>query len=224
MKCFSLSPLQYLLKRNITKLIGLGSAGILGTGMAMLLPTTPAMAADRLVFAFGPIGRSIAIEDLRTLSETGDTSREIRWYLNFANLTPEEFQQALNQQIPLKQQLVDRVGYSLPGEFVLDQIGNTIHTRSRQANIQAIRGSLLLSTREDDKISLLEFLENYPTPSIHVDAVSLLRFSRDVSRLKGKIEPIVMTIETLLEGLVCNCGNPTAQPAPSAQPTPSGQP
>ncbi len=189
--------------------------------MATLLPATPAMAADRLVFSFGPLGRSIAIEDLRTLAETGEAASDIRWYLNLANVTPEQFQQTLNQQISLKQQLVDRVGYSLPGEFVLDQIGNTIHTRSRQANIQAIRGALLLSTREDNKISLLEFLENYPTPSIHVDGVSLLRFSRDVSRLKGKIEPIVMTIETLLEGLVCNCDNPTAS---STQPTPAAQP
>ena len=217
MKCFSSPPLRHLLERNITKLIGLGSALILGAGIATLLPATPAMAADRLVFSFGPIGRSIAIEDLKTLAETGEANREIRWYLNLANLSPEEFQRTLNQQIPLKQQLVDRLGHTIPGEFALYQIGNTIHTRSRQANIQAIRGSLLLSTREDDKISLLEFLENYPTPSIHIDGVSLLRFSRDVNRLKDKIEPIVMTIESLLEGLVCtNCEN-TSTTAP-AQP------
>lgn len=211
MKCFSSSPLRYLLDRHTNKLIGLGGAWILGAGVAVL-PASPAMAADRLVFGFGPIGRSIAIDDLRTLAETGKASRDLRWYLNFANVTPEEFQQTLNQEISLRQRLIDRVGYSLPGEFVLSQIGNTIHTRSRQANIQAIRGSLLLSTRGDNKISLLEFLENYPTPSIHVDGVSLLRFSRDVSRLKDKIEPIITTVETLLEGLVCNCDNPTASP------------
>lgn len=218
MKCFSSPSLPYLLERNITKLIGLGSAWILGAGIATLLPATPAMAAERLVFSFGPIGRSIAIEDLRTLAETGEAARDIRWYLNLANLSPEEFQQALNQQISLKQKLVDRIGYSLPGEFALYQIGNTVHTRSRQANIQAIRGSLLLSTREDDKISLLEFLENYPTPSIHVDGASLLRFSRDVNRLKGKIEPIVATVEAVLEDLVCNCNNPSAQPTQPTQP------
>lgn len=217
MKCFFAPPLQYLLGRNITQLIGLGSAWILGAGITALLPATPAIAADRLVFEFGPIGRSIAIADLRTLAETGEAARDIRWYLNLANLTPEEFQQTLNQQIGLRQQLVDRVGYSLPGEFALHQIGNTIHTRSRQANIQAIRGSLLLSTREDDKISLLEFLENYPTQSVHVDGVSLLRFSRDVNRLKDKIEPIVTTMETMLEGLICtNCASNS--PAQSTQP------
>jgi hypothetical protein len=213
MKCFSSPPLQYLLERSIPKLIGLGSAWILGAGIATLLPTTPAMAAERLVFTFGPIGRSIAIEDLRTLAETGEATSDLRWYLNFANLSPEDFQRALNRQISLRQQLVDRIGHTIPGEFVLHQIGETIHTGSRQANIQAIRGSLLLSTREDDKISLLEFLENYPTPELYIDGVSLLRFSRDVNRLKEKIEPIVMTVETFLEGLICNCENPTAPPS-----------
>ncbi|MBW4659815.1 MAG: alpha/beta hydrolase [Drouetiella hepatica Uher 2000/2452] len=209
MKCFSSPLFQRLLSRNLIKLMG--GAWVLGIGISAALPVPPAVAAQRLVFTLGPIGRSIPIEDLRTLAETGEATRQIRWYLNLADLSPEALQQALNQEVNLSQRLVDRVTYSLPGEFILYQIGNTIRTRSDRANIQANRAALLLSTSEDNKISLLEYLENYPTPELYIDGVSLLKFVKDVERIKDRIEPIVATIETLLEGLICDCENTPAQ-------------
>lgn len=209
MKCFSSSLFQRFLDRNFIKLIG--GAWVLGIGIAAALPTAPAIAAERLVFTFGPIGRSIPIEDLKTLAETGEATRQIRWYLNLANLSPEALQQALTQEVSLSQKLVDRVTYSLPGEFILYQLGNTIHTRSDRANIQANRAALLLSTSEDNKISLLEYLENYPTQELYIDGVSLLKFVKDADRIKNKIEPIIATIENLLEGLICDCEKTPAQ-------------
>ena len=209
MKCFSSSLFQRFLDRNFIKLIG--GAWVLGIGISAALPTAPAIAAERLVFTFGPIGRSIPIEDLKTLAETGEATRQIRWYLNLANLSPEALQQALTQEVSLSQKLVDRVTYSLPGEFILYQIGNTIHTRSDRANIQANRAALLLSTSEDNKISLLEYLENYPTQELYIDGVSLLKFVKDADRIKNKIEPIIATIENLLEGLICDCEKTPAQ-------------
>jgi len=213
MKRFSSPLFQHLLGRNLVQLIG--GAWVLGIGISAALPAPPAVAAEQLVFTFGPIGRSIPIEDLKTLAETGKATRQIRWYLNLANLSAEDLRQALTQEVSLRQQLVDRITYSLPGEFVLYQVGNTVHTKSRTANIQAIRAALLLSTSGDNKISLLEFLEKYPTPQLYIDGVSLLKFANDINRIKNKIEPIVATIESFLEGLICNCGNDATGTNPS---------
>ena len=196
---------QERLGQAIAKWFGLSSAVVLSVGAVTCLPTTPAIAADRLVVTFGPLGRSIPVADFRALADTGETTRQIRWYLNVADLDAETFRQILTREVNIDQQLIDRVTYSLPGEFLLHEIGNTIHTKSRRANIQALRAAFLLSTSGDDKISLIEFLEQYPTQELYVDGVSLLNFVQDVDRIRDRLEPVVAAVESFLEGLVCDC-------------------
>jgi hypothetical protein len=193
------------LSKGIGKCLGLGSAIVLGTGAALCLQVAPAAAAQQLVLTFGILGRTIPIEDFRILAETGEVTDELRWYVNFANLNPAVLQQVLTEEVTINQQLIDRITYSLPGEFLLSQVGNTIHTRSRRANIQALRAALLLSTSGDNRISLLEFLEQYPTPEVYIDGRSLLRLSRDVNRVRGDIQPVVTAVESFLETFICDC-------------------
>jgi hypothetical protein len=99
----------------------------------------------------------------------------------------------------------DRVTYSLPDEFVLFEIGQEIHTRSRRANIQALRSTLILSVSNDDRISLLEFLENYPTQGVYVDGVKLVRVARNVREFVNDINPFIVAIQEFLAGFVCEC-------------------
>ncbi|WP_088889065.1 alpha/beta hydrolase [Leptolyngbya ohadii] len=189
--------------------LGLGSAIVLGISAALGLQVAPAAAAQDLVITFGILGRSIPIEDLRVLAETGEVTDELRWYVNVANIAPADFQRVLSQEVNVSQRLIDRVTYSLPGEFLLSQVGNTIHTRSRRANIQALRAALLLSTSGDNRLSLLEFLEQYPTAEVYIDGKSLLALVRDVNRVRADIQPVVTAIEGFLETLVCDCERQT---------------
>jgi len=188
---------------------------LLGTAAIVLALSQPIHAAERLYFTYGPLGRSISIQELRDFAETGEASRQLRWYLNVANLEPERFRAVLTKEIPLSLRFVDRVTYSLPGEFALFQLGQVVHTRSRQANIQALRSSLILSVSEDNRLTLLEFLENYPTQGIYVDGVALARVANKVKDVVNDIEPVVVSIQEFLEGLVCDCEAP--QPSATTQ-------
>ncbi|WP_416676054.1 alpha/beta hydrolase [Egbenema bharatensis] len=161
------------------------------------------------------LGRSISIAELRNFAETGETSRQLRWYLNVANLEPERFRAVLTREVTLNLQLVDRITHSVPGEFFLFQLGQIIHTPSRQANIQALRSSLILSVSEDNRLSLLEFMENYPTQGIHVDGVVLARTANRVRGVIDNIEPVVASVEEFLGGLICDCEAP--QPTATTQ-------
>ena len=181
---------------------------LLGTAAIVLASNLPTHAAERLYFTYGPLGRSISIQELRDFAETGETSRQLRWYLDVANLEPEQFRAVLTKEISLGLQFIDRVTYSLPGEFALFQLGQVVHTRSRQANIQALRSSLILSVSEDNRLTLLEFLENYPTEGIYVDGVVLARVANRVRDVVDDIEPVVASIQEFLEGLVCDCEAP----------------
>jgi hypothetical protein len=191
----------------LPRLVYLSGALILSTAATVLAPNHRAIAADRVYFTYGPLGRSIAVQELEDLVKTGKASNKLQWYLNFAHVKPEELSQVLTKEINLDFGFVNRVAYRLPGEYVLFQLGQILHTKSRQGEIQiqALRSTIVLSVSDDNKISLLEFLEKYPTPELYVDGVVLARVARRVNRLVDRIEPTLSVIREFLEGLVCNC-------------------
>jgi hypothetical protein len=186
-----------------------------GAAIIVVASSQPTQAAERLYVTYGPLGRSFSIEELRNFADTGETTRRLRWYLNLANVEPEKFRQILTKQVPLNLKLIDRITYSLPGEFALFQVGQVVHTKSRRANIQALRAALIISTTNDNKISILEFLENYPTQGMYIDGVVLARVVRDVKDVVDDIEPVVVAIEEFLANLICECDSnqtPTTVP------------
>lgn len=190
-----------------------GSALAIGLAALVLMPGQRSEAADRIYFTYGPIGRSIAISDLRNFADTGETTRQLRWYLNVANVEPEKFRQVLTQEVGLGRGFVNRTAYTIPGEYVLYQVGRIVHTKSRQGAVQikALRSTFVASTMDDSRISILEFLENYPTPEIYVDGVILARLARNVNRFIDRIEPTIAVIQEFLANLICDCDAPPAQ-------------
>jgi hypothetical protein len=107
----------------------------------------------------------------------------------------------------LNGRLVDRIASTIPGEYVLYQVGRIVHTKSRRARTQilALRSTLILSTIDDNKLSLLEFLEKYPTPEVYVDGVILARTARRVGNFVRRIEPTIAVIQEFLSNLICDC-------------------
>ena len=199
---------------GLTQFVSLNSL-LTGAAIIVVASSQPTQAAERLYVTYGPLGRSFSIEELRNFADTGETTRRLRWYLNLANVEPEKFRQILTKQVPLNLKLIDRITYSLPGEFALFQVGQVVHTKSRRANIQALRAALIISTTNDNKISILEFLENYPTQGMYIDGVVLARVVRDVKDVVDDIEPVVVAVEEFLANLICECDSnqtPTTVP------------
>jgi hypothetical protein len=194
-------------------LLKCGSALLIGLSTFVTLPL-PATAAERIYFTYGPFGRSIPISDLRTFADTGKTTRQLRWYLRFADVEPEALQSVLTTEVSLQFGLVNRTAYSLPGEFVLLQAGQIVHTKSRQGIVQikALRSTLVASTVDDNQISLIEFLEKYPTPELYVDGVILARAARRVRNVVARIEPTLAVIQEFLANIICDCEAPTNTP------------
>jgi hypothetical protein len=184
-----------------------GGALVLGLAATMGLLDRPTLAADRIYFTYGPLGRSIAISDLRTFADTGETTQQLRWYLNFANVEPEDFRQVLTKEVGLNAGFVGRTTHTIPGEYVLFQVGQIVHTKSRKGVVQiyALRSAFVMSTIDDNKISILEFLEKYPTPELYVDGVVLARLARKVDRFIDRIEPTLAVIKEFLANLICDC-------------------
>lgn len=155
-----------------------------GTAALGLLMSAPAFAADQVVLIYGPLRGSLSVAELATFAETGELSPTLAAYLKMANQDPEEVRRALNNEVKVKPTTLDKALNNPVGDVVLDQVGEVIQTPSGGANRQAMRGALVISASDDDRISLIEVIQNYPTPEVHVRGDRLLEAYETLSRLE----------------------------------------
>jgi len=175
----------------------------------------PPRLAQDVVITFGPLARSISIDDLTTLAETGISSRSLKSLLGLAKVSPESFRSILNRQVKVSATFLDKNLNNVLGEFALFQMGQIVQTGSGQSNIQALRSTLILSAQDDDHISLVEFLQNYPLPQIYLDGAKLAKLA---SAAKGSNSPqnlagnqvrnavdFLVSIQRAIAAEVCSC-------------------
>ncbi|MGB3496423.1 MAG: alpha/beta hydrolase [Elainellaceae cyanobacterium] len=201
-----------LIPRFIRRVL-LGSGLMLGLGIGTAAIANSAIAAEQVVFTYGGLARSIDVDDLRTFAETGEQTPNLRFLLGITNQDADDVQTILSEDLPISLRAIDRITYSLPGEYALFQLGRRFSTRSGDANIQALRAGLILSASDDNQVSLIEFLENYPTRSLYVDSRQLLGDVRELGDVlevvNDRVVPYVVAAQEFLEGLICECDNPT---------------
>ena len=187
--------------------------------IALETSDSPALANKNLVFQFGAFGRSMSLQDLTRFAETGEISRGWRFFFNVAGVDPEAVRTALNEEVSVNLRFLDRTLNGLLGEFLLYQVGQIVHPRSNTANIQALRSASILSVTEDDRLSLLEILQRYPTQEVYINGSRLARFGRSASRFQasGGVRAAAISLEDWLVQLqasatetVCACEDQSA--------------
>ena len=132
----------------------------------LLFTKQSVQAAERVVLKYSVLRESVSVEELSKLAKTGETSRSLKTYLKLANRKPEELRSLLNRNVD-----VDPVFLS---------IGEVIHTPSKRANKESLRGALVTSALSDNNIRLIEIFENYPTEEIHVDGDRLVEVYQNI--------------------------------------------
>jgi hypothetical protein len=157
----------------------------LGLGLGLCLWTIPTLAAERIVLRYGPIARSLPISDLRQLADTGQPTSELRTYLKLAKQDPQKVQAGLINPIEMDPVELDRLLNSVAGNLLLSEIGEIIHTPSGRANQQALRSALILDASADRQITLIDTLEQYPTPEVEVEGQRLVKVVQQFNRLRG---------------------------------------
>lgn len=200
------------LSRSAARLLGVGAALSLGFGALTLSSIKPVAAAEDLVFTYGPLQVPFNINELEEFAETGEVPSKWRFYFNVTGIDPRVVQTILSQELKVSLTLADNVLNTIPGEFALFSMGQIIHTRSRRANIQALRSAFVLSVADDDTLSVLEFLKTYPLDQVYIDGVELAKVARDVSQAVEDIEEVAQRLEAywaiakeFLAEFVCEC-------------------
>lgn len=166
----------------------------LGVGLLSLSATAPtAQAADEIVLTYGFLQQSIPVNDLARFAETGKQTWTLQLLVATSGQDPDKIRDVLNQEVPLKQNLADRVLSTGPGETALREVGTVVHHNQEEGRVDALRQSIVDSA-DDDRVSLIEVLENYPNDSMYLDGERMVE-------LVSKMQPLLEQVGTIQDVL-----------------------
>lgn len=175
------------------------------TGIAVLVASATitlganrVSASEEVIFTYGGAAQSVPIEELQTFVETGETSSSIKFLLSLSNQKPSLMRRILEQEFPADTKLVSDLLNTAPGEYVLSQTGNVVGSKSRRANVTALRGSLIRSASDDGLVSLIELFEHYPTKQVYVNGKMLAKVQNNVNQFVEKTEKYIKIPASLL--------------------------
>lgn len=166
----------------------------LTAALAIALPWSNALAAEKVVLKYRIFRQSISVEELSTFAQKGELSSSLRVNLALARQDPKVIRRYLTESVAVNPVLLDRVLNSPIGNIVLDEISQAIHTPSRRADRQALRAALVLSAAQDRNISLIEVIENYPAAEVEVDGDRLERAYRQLRQFERGLPDLLRRI------------------------------
>ncbi len=160
-------------------------------GSCILFFSNPVFAAEQVVLKYGIFRESLAVKELSTFGETGELSRSLRVNLALARQNPRDIRQYLTTPVKVSPIFLDKVLNSQIGNVIIDELSQVIHTPSRKADRQALRSALVLSASQDQQVTLLEIIENYPTTEVEVEGERLENAYRLLRRLQGSLQDLI---------------------------------
>lgn len=154
----------------------------------ILIVSNSVFAAQRVTLKYNIFRETIAVDELSTFAQTGALSSSLRINLALARQDPKVVRQYLTTPVKVSPVLLDRVLNSPVGNIILDELSQVIHTPSRRADRQALRSALVLSASNDEEVTLIEIIQNYPTPDVEVDGERLGNAYRQLRSIQARLE------------------------------------
>jgi hypothetical protein len=173
-------------KPSLTQAISLTIATI---SVLLLAPKT--QAAEEVVFRYGIFRQRLAVPELTNFAETGETSRVLSRYLKKANGDPESIRHVLTQPIDINRNLLDRALNNPAADQLLDELGKMIQTPNDNGNREALRTALLRSAEQDNQVTLLEVIQNYPTDEIHLDVKRAIKTYNQLAEYQEPLRQVI---------------------------------
>jgi len=153
--------------------------------VAVVLFGMGAEAAEWVLLEYGILREHISVPELSTFAKTGELSSSLRAHLKMANQKPDDLRRVLIKEIEVDPIKLSKVLNSLPGEILLDQVSKVMRTPTDRASRESLRGAIITSALADGNIRLIEVLENYPTPVVHVEGDRLVEIYNSINSVLG---------------------------------------
>ncbi|WP_287129058.1 alpha/beta hydrolase [Candidatus Cyanaurora vandensis] len=153
--------------------------------------TLPLQAAENLVISYGSLQRSVPVRAVRTYVEAGKITPELQAYANLLSsqeLT--DLRAALQGGVQLGTVATDSFLRTELGQALLQQVGQIIRISADLSGEQAVSAALVLAANRPDGITLLNFLETFPTTNVYVDALKLQSTTDQIQQLVNEARKV----------------------------------
>lgn len=157
---------------------------------ATVLLSVSALAAQKVIVKAGIFRVSVPVSQLEHFAETGEMSSSLKEIVKATKQEPPVVRHALTYEVTVDFLFLDRALNHPLGELLLDKLGEVVHTPSNQANRQALRSAVVLSAASDDKISLLEVIQNYPTSEVEVEGERIIEAAEHLRRFSDGLKAL----------------------------------
>lgn len=162
-----------------------------------LLAAQPSLSAERIYLSYGLLGRSVAIKELEIYARTGEITGDLALYAQYAGPARlAQLREALLTPIGFDAVAVSQFLYSPQGEILLDRLGQVIQSEARQSGFLGLRAALILAAAEPEGMTLLNVMQQFPTPGIRVDLGRSLEFADELSTIVQETRQAVAAINT----------------------------
>ncbi|MCL2934213.1 MAG: alpha/beta hydrolase [Trichodesmium sp. MAG_R03] len=165
---------------------------ILGALAGVMLSHQRAIATSKIVIDIvGPIKVSIKVQDLRLFAETGETTKTISQALSISKISPSQVRGFVTLEIEADVANLATVLYSNLGLNITKGVAEVVKTRHNYESYKALRSAIILAAADDNRISVLEILEKYPTEEMHIDVGKINQIVEKAKETIGNLEEIL---------------------------------
>ena len=181
-------------------------------GLSLGIAAPGLQAAEQIVLVSGAYRRSIPVEDLAHLAETGEARGLLGNLLSVSRQDPAEVSKLLNQKVTLPLVLTSRLLTTRIGEALLERLARIIAPLGApQVGVPALRSAVIVGL-SDGKGSLtpVGFLQAYPVNEMAISIPALISLASKASSISDLVR---FFSESPLDGLR---SEPEAKPAPKA--------
>lgn len=186
---------------------------VVGISAVVLGYVAPTLAAEKVILKYGIFQETFSVEDMQAFVETGKLAPVRQFQLRLAGADPEALRGFLNQEVKVNFLTLDRTLNSLPGEFLLYQLGQVIYNRRQVAPVQSLRSSIVLSAKDDNTVSMMQFLQNYPLSEVFFDGKKIAQVGQRVgntrSRVRNHLQTVTAMMQQTLGEPICRCESET---------------
>jgi len=155
---------------------------LLSASVAISFSPKQAESSEKVIFTYGAFTQSISRSELQNFADTGEISSSLEALLDYGEQNPFLMRWILRQEFPANTKIISDLFNTAPGEYVLSQTGNVVGSKAERANVTALRGALVKSASDNNLVSLMELLANYPTEDVYVNGKLLAQMRSNLNQ------------------------------------------
>jgi predicted dienelactone hydrolase len=174
-----------------------GWFGSLAIGSLSMMISS-AQAAERVEFRFGPLEIGVSVKELETFSKEDVVGRDLNFFIS---RVAESDRKYVRKFLTLKPEFtalqVSQFFYSTIGENILNYTGELIQTDGHLNGSRAIRSALILAAADPEGLTLLNFLQKFPSSTLRLDVERGLVIAAKIDNLGRKTARVISGLEKL---------------------------